>query len=219
MLSTCWLLYLRSAVWLIRNHLNLVEVRGMEARSSDAALHHSPSWSNSPYTAWKCVGPLSCWKTNDSPTKRKPDGMAYRCRMLWLPCWLSVPCILNKSLLLSPAKHPHTIRLPLPFFTVKTTHADIIYSPTLHLTKTTRLEPKISNLDSSDQRTDFHWSNVHSSCCLAQASPLFLLVAFSTGFFAAIQPWRPDSRSLIWTVDVEMCLLLELWIIYLGCNF
>ena len=27
----------------------------VEARSSDAALHHSPSWSNSPYTAWRCV--------------------------------------------------------------------------------------------------------------------------------------------------------------------
>ena len=26
----------------------------VEARSSDAALHHSP-WSNSPYTAWRCV--------------------------------------------------------------------------------------------------------------------------------------------------------------------
>ena len=46
--------------------------------SSDAALHHSPSWSNSPYTAWRCVGSLSCWITNDSPTKRKPDGMVYR---------------------------------------------------------------------------------------------------------------------------------------------
>ena len=27
----------------------------VEARSSDAALHHSPSWSISPYTAWRCV--------------------------------------------------------------------------------------------------------------------------------------------------------------------
>ena len=27
----------------------------VEVRSSDAALHHSPSWSNSPYTAWRCV--------------------------------------------------------------------------------------------------------------------------------------------------------------------
>ena len=25
------------------------------ARSSGAALHHSPSWSNSPDTAWRCV--------------------------------------------------------------------------------------------------------------------------------------------------------------------
>ena len=69
----------------------------VEARSSDAALHHSPSWSNSPYIAWRCVGSLSCWKTNDCPTKCKPDGMAYHCRMLWEPCWLSAPWILNKS--------------------------------------------------------------------------------------------------------------------------
>ena len=30
------------------------------ARSSDAALHHYPYWSNSPYTAWRYVGSLSC---------------------------------------------------------------------------------------------------------------------------------------------------------------
>jgi hypothetical protein len=27
----------------------------VEARLSNAALHHSPSWSNSSYTAWRCV--------------------------------------------------------------------------------------------------------------------------------------------------------------------
>ena len=70
--------------------------------------------------------------------------------------------------------------------------------------------PKNANLKSSDQRTDFHRSNVHCSCFLAQASLFFLLVSFSSGFLAAIRPWRPDSRSLLWTVDVEMCLLLEL---------
>ena len=50
----------------------------MEARSSDAALIHSASWSNCPYTAWKCVGSLSCLKTNDSPTKpyTKWDGVS-----------------------------------------------------------------------------------------------------------------------------------------------
>uniref|UniRef100_A0A8C7WG61 F-box and WD repeat domain containing 4 n=1 Tax=Oncorhynchus mykiss TaxID=8022 RepID=A0A8C7WG61_ONCMY len=45
------------------------------------------------------------------------------------------------------AKHPHTITPPLPCFMVGTTHAEIICSPTLRLTKTRRLEPKISNLD------------------------------------------------------------------------
>jgi hypothetical protein len=28
----------------------------VETKSSDAALHHSPSWWNSLYTAWMCVG-------------------------------------------------------------------------------------------------------------------------------------------------------------------
>jgi hypothetical protein len=53
-LSTCLLLFLHSAVQLLPNHLNWVVVI-VEARSSDAALHPSPSWSNSPYTAWRCV--------------------------------------------------------------------------------------------------------------------------------------------------------------------
>ena len=45
----------------------------VEARSSDASLQHSPSWSDSPYTACRCVGSLSCWTSNDSSTKRKSD--------------------------------------------------------------------------------------------------------------------------------------------------
>ena len=64
-------------------HPNWFEVGRMTVRSSDAALHHSSSWSNSPYTAWRCGGSLSCLKTNYSPTKHNPDGMAFRWRMLW----------------------------------------------------------------------------------------------------------------------------------------
>ena len=48
---------------------------------------------------------------------------------------------------MSPAKHPHTITPTHPCFTVGNTHAEIIRSPTLYLTKTRRLEPKISKLD------------------------------------------------------------------------
>ncbi|MEQ2305450.1 hypothetical protein AMECASPLE_037944 [Ameca splendens] len=75
-----------------------------------------------------------------------------------------MPSILNKSPTVSPAKHPHTITPPPPCFTVETRHVESIRSPLLRRTKTQWLEPKISNLDSSDQSTDFHWSNVHSLC-------------------------------------------------------
>ena len=86
--------------------------------------------------------------------------------------------ILNKSLTVSPAKHPHTITSP-PCFTVGTTLAEIIRSPTLHLTKTWRSKTKISQFG-------LHRSNVHCLCFLVQASLFFLLVSFSSGFFAAI---------------------------------
>ena len=58
----------------------------------------------------------------------------------------------------------------------------------------------------SDQRTDFHWSNVHCSCFLAQASLFFLLVSFGSDFFEAFDH-EGLIHSLLWTVDVEMCLL------------
>ena len=51
-----------------------------------------------------------------------------------------------------------------------------------------QVEPKISNLDSSDQSTDFHWSNVHSLCFLAQTKLFCLLLFLSSGFLAAIWP-------------------------------
>ena len=67
------------------------------------------------------------------------------------------------------------------------------------------------NLEFGHIRTkDFHRSNVHCSCFLAQESFFLLLVYFSSGIFAAVRPWRPVSRSLLWTVNVEMCLFLEL---------
>ena len=103
--------------------------------------------------------------------------------------------------------HPHTITPPPPCFTVGTTHDEIICSPTLRLTKTQQLAPKISNLDSSDQRTDFHCSNAHCLCFLAQESLFLLLVSFSSHFFAAIRWRRPDftqSPLNSWCGDVSV---------------
>jgi hypothetical protein len=53
MLSTRWLLFLHSAVQLIPNHLNWVEVRWLWRPGHLMQHQHSPSWSNSPYTACK----------------------------------------------------------------------------------------------------------------------------------------------------------------------
>ena len=146
-LSTCWLLFLHSGP----THSKPSQLGWgreiVEARSSDAALHHAPSWSSITYKAWRCVlGHSPVDKQNYHPTKHKPDGMAYHSRLLCWPCWLSVPWILNKSQTVSPAKYPHTTPPP-PCFTVGTTHAEIIRSPTLRLTKTQRWEPKISNVN------------------------------------------------------------------------
>ena len=52
------------------------------------------------------------------------------------------------------------------------------------------------------------WGRVIVEARSSDAASLFLLlVFFSSGFFAEIRPWRTDSCSLLWTVDVEMCLL------------
>lgn len=132
-------------------------------------------------------------------------------RMLWQPCRLraliSEQTIANN---VTRKKLLHTITPPPPCLTGGTTHADNIRSTSLRLTRTQRLEPDISDLDPSDQSTDFQWSNVHPLSFLTQAISLFWLYSLSSGFFAAIRPWGPDSRSFLWRVDVEACLLLKL---------
>ena len=134
-------------------------------------------WSNSSQTISVRFGLSDC---GGQVTKCKADGMACRCRMLWSPCWFSVHWILS---------HQQNIPTPPPScFTVGTMHVETICSPFLLATETWWVEPKISNLDTSDQISDFHWPDVHSLCFLAQ-TPLFFffffLFFFSSGFFAA----------------------------------
>ena len=105
------------------------------------------------------------------------DNHVYVTNTIWIDLIFSVPSKLNKSLTVSPAKHPHTITPLPPCFPVGTPHAELIRSPTLSIIKIWRWEPKRSKLDSR-QRTDFDPSNVHCSCFLAQASLFLLLVSF-----------------------------------------
>lgn len=116
--------------------------------------------------------------------------------LLWESYCLNVASVLYKSLTLSPAKQPHTISVPPPCLIVGTTLREIGQSFSCScLWNTRQLEPKIYNLDSSDQRTDMPWSVIHR---MARSS-----------FLWAIQPWNP--HEVLWTVDVEMCFLVKLW--------
>ena len=133
MLSTCWLLFLHSSVQLSQLGWSQVNV---ESRSSDAALDHSPSWSNSPYTAWMCVG-SSCWITNDSPTKCKWNGVLLQNAVVAM----MVKCALNSkwitdSVTSKAPPHHHTSFSMLHGW--NHTCRDHPY-----LTKTQWLEPKI----------------------------------------------------------------------------
>ena len=82
MLSTCWLLFLHSAAQLIPNHLNWVEVWWFW-RPGHLMQHSITLLLGQIHSLEVCFGSLSCWETNDSPTKCKPDGMTYHFRMLW----------------------------------------------------------------------------------------------------------------------------------------
>ena len=109
---------------------------------------------------------------------------------------------------MSPAKHPQNITPPPLQFTMGTINAEILCSS------------YVSQRHGGWNQKSHIWTHqtkgqISTSLkSIAQVSWLkqvfFLLVSFSSGFFAAIRTWRPDSRSLLWTVDVEMCLLLEL---------
>ena len=80
MLSTCWLLFLHSAIRLITYHLNWVEVGGLwrpgRLMQHSITLLHGKIFLTQPGGV---LGHYPDEKTNDSPTKPKPDGMAFHC--------------------------------------------------------------------------------------------------------------------------------------------
>ena len=139
MLST-WMLFFHSAVQLIPNHLNWVEVRWLW-RPGDL-MQHSTILLLGQIALTQPGGVLShCPDKHESPTKCKPDG-----RRIATECCDSHAVL--AMLLHASQWEPHMQRWFVNLFCVS---------------KTRWLETNISNLDSSDQRTDFHRSIAHAS--------------------------------------------------------
>ena len=94
---------------------------------------------------------------------------------------------------------PQTRTDPPPCFSEGRKHSFFHLSPTL-LTYCRRLDPKISNLDSSLHNTLFHWYSFQSLWALAYLtfSPCS---PFKSGFLAATLPQRPFLIKLLQTVE------------------
>ena len=154
MLSTCWLLLLHAAVQLIPNHLNWVEVRWLWRPGH--LMQHSLTLllGQIALTVWRCVlGHCPVEKQMIVPLSSNQMGWHIAAECCGSHAGLSAPWILNKSQTVSPEKHPHTITSPPPCFTVGTTHAEIIRSPTLLLTKTSHLLLNASLWDTHMRRS------------------------------------------------------------------
>lgn len=110
----------------------------VEARSCDAALHHSPSRSNSSYRAWRCV-----WV----PCPAEKQMMA-PLNQVWMACCCRMDVV---AMLVSPLTHRHTsssCMLPSGNHTMSAHFFCSWKEQRLHIW--------------THQTTDFHCSNVHS---------------------------------------------------------
>ena len=119
-----------------------------------------------------CFESLSCMSTNICrPTSCVPGVIAWCCSMLWYPIFFNLPfnwCKPPTLQLATPS--PYTITEPPLCFIVGVIQAFVALSLILRSTYTLLLDRKISNFDSSVQRTLFLCSFVQYFCALAHWS-------------------------------------------------
>jgi hypothetical protein len=150
----------------------------VEAKTSDAALHHS-HWSNSPYTAWRCVlGHCPVEKQITFPLS--PNQIGWRIVAECCGSMLVVSGILNKSLTVSPAKHQHTICSMLHGGNHTCGDHPFTYSAAVGT----------KNLTFGHQTKGQISTSLMSSACVSWAKQVSssYWCPFSSGFFSAIQP-------------------------------
>ena len=137
-----------------------------------------------------CFGSLSYIIPYPSPTSHIPDGMAWCSSLLW-----------ELILIKSNFAIDNIVRKPLLCFTVGLIQRLRFFH--LLFTEHRLFERKISNFDWSVQRTLFHCSIIQSLCDLVLWSLLTLFFFLKSSLLAALLPYRPASRILLFIEDVE----------------
>ncbi len=146
-------------------------------------------WSHSFVILAVCLGSLSCWKVNLRPSLRS--------WALWRRFWSRIslylaafifPSIATSRPVPAAEKHPHSMMLPPPCFTVGTVLDRWWAVPGFLHTYRLELRPKSYILVSSDQRILFVTILESFRCFLANSMQAFMCLALRRGFRRATLP-------------------------------
>ena len=155
----------------------------------------------------ECFQSLSCMSTNVWPTTRDPDPATIEC------CdsrYDSITLHLEQIPDLAIGKSPNTpLKSLLHVLRWVWFEGVAVLSPTHHHTGDVLFDPKITNFDSSVQRTVCHNSISHSLWTLTHWSLLTLFCFLNSGFFTVILPYRPNPRSLLLTLFQDMGFVMQ----------
>ncbi len=146
-------------------------------------------WSHSFVILAVCLGSLSCWKVNLRPSLRSwALWRRFSSRIsLYLAAFI-FPSIATSRPVPAAEKHPHSMMLPPPCFTVGTVLDRWWAVPGFLHTYRLELRPKSSILVSSDQRILFVTILESFRCFLANSMRAFMCLALRRGFRRATLP-------------------------------
>ncbi len=146
-------------------------------------------WSHSFVILAVCLGSLSSWKVNLRPSLRSwALWRRFSSRMsLYLAAFI-FPSIATSRPVPAAEKHPHSMMLPPPCFTVGTVLDRWWAVPGFLHTYRLELRPKSSILVSSDQIILFVTNLESFRCFLANSMRAFMCLALRRGFRRATLP-------------------------------
>ncbi len=146
-------------------------------------------WSHSFVILAVCLGSLSCWKVNLRPSLRSwALWRRFSSRIsLYLAAFI-FPSIATSRPVPAAEKHPHSMMLPPPCFTVGTVLDRWWAVPGFLHTYRLELRSKSSILVSSDQRILFVTILESFRCFLANSMRAFMCLALRRGFRRATLP-------------------------------